>query len=773
QMNNTSFLQTNNAYNLPLSYTSDNYNSPLLHTDNAYDSFTDTYFNNIIASENILDDFGEQQISENAFDNFNNEADFEDEDEEMEPEPRYLLTVNQSFKTWKAVDELLEHYSQEKGFAFCITHSEIDKVDKEPRHRVYTYTKGQTYMPRKEAHILNKRDRARYCQLTKEMQDDVRLLSSCSMQAGTIIEVLQKKYLEKHIYAHNIYNIIHAIRFENCVTSDAGSTYIELIKKQCDEPGYYVNARFHDVVLMDTTFKTNRYSIMLCMLIIIDNHNRSRLVATAVISDETSDTFSWIFENLLEASNSLTPKVLFTDADCAITTQRVESYNRIIKKHVNGSSSLLELSNTIERLLFKKDQYQRFNEVAGVLPAIHNEDYYNRYFNLVDKSYQKFLTTAILKIQCCEMNLSIHYQAQLVNLTDGLQSPITDEISAGEFSDDLFDAFVIELEKLISDLNHTRIHEIWKVSSIDMKSQYFVVLYDEATHLCTCLTLINRAVVCRHFFAIMMVSKVAKFHVGNISHRWYLDKVVCEEETKINNELANSIINNGNFGSFMHSIQVNFAYLDSIRGRYEELYEMHLNLMKEMEIELVTEDNHNMEVDNIKLFAASISNPVGIHSKSRKWKGLKEIRIGINENLARQENCCSICDQTRPNSCTCNLDVSNNQMDDVNKEGFNNMVNHSYHKNKSRHCGVCGQIGYNARTCNLDSSSKQINNLFLEGYNHKNEIKSLLSLSIASKNGGDLNLMSSVDKDLANNKSRYCGTCEQVGHNAHTYDVKR
>ena len=104
------------------------------------------------------------------------------------------------------------------------------------------------------------------------------------------------------------------------------------------------------------------------------------------------------------------------------------------------------------------------------------------------------------------------------------------------FSDDLFDAFVIELEELISDLNHTRIHEIWKVSSIDMKSQHFVVLYDEATHLCTCLTLINRGVVCRHFFAIMMVSKVAKFHVGNISHRWYLDEIICGEKTKINNE---------------------------------------------------------------------------------------------------------------------------------------------------------------------------------------------------------------------------------------------
>ncbi|CAG8513482.1 6653_t:CDS:10 [Cetraspora pellucida] len=802
QMNNTSFLQTNNAYNLLLSHTSDDYNSPLLHTDDVYDSFMDTYFNNIMASEDILNDFGNQQISDNAFDDFDNEVDVEDEAKEMEhevdfenedkemkhevnfenkdkkikPEPRYSLTVNQFFKTWKAVDD------------------EIDKVDKEPRHRVYTCTKEQTYVPHKEAHILSERDRghksmvqnitiveARYCQLTKKMQDDVRLLSSCGVQAGAIIEVLQKKYPKKHIYVHNVYNMIQAIHFENCVASDAGSTYLELIKKQYDKPGYYINAKFeeadnhlvglmwmwpsqiqlwssfHDVVLINTTFKMNRYSMMLCMLIIINNHNRSCLVATVVILDETSNTFSWIFEYLLEASNGLASKVLFMDADCAMvsavnttlpntkhyfclfhirknlenhveitfekcwadllqkypdsvlsfnagvqTTQRVESYNGIIKKHINGSSSLFELT--------------------------------------------------ILKIQCRKMNLSIHYQAQLVNLTDRLQSQITDEISAGMFSDNQFDAFVIELKELISDLNYTRIHEIWKVSSINMK--------------------------------------IAKFHVGNISHRWYLDEVICGEETKINNEPANSIINNEKFGLFIHSIQVNFMHLDSIRGSYvfthkktldlaiatgwyEELCEMHLNLMKEMEIELVTEDNCNIGDDNIELFAASISNPVGIHLKGRKWKILKEARIGINENLTRQENCCSICDQARPNSCTCNSDVSNNQMNDVNKEGFNDVVNHSRHENKSRHCGVCGQIGHNARTCNLDSSSKQINNLVLEGHNRENEIRSPLSLPITSKNGEDLNLMSSVDKDLANNKSRRCGTCGQVGHNARTCDVKR
>ncbi|KAF0542324.1 hypothetical protein F8M41_004684 [Gigaspora margarita] len=103
-------------------------------------------------------------------------------------------------------------------------------------------------------------------------------------------------------------------------------------------------------------------------------------------------------------------------------------------------------------------------------------------------------------------------------------------------------------------------------------------------------------------------------------------------------------------------------------------------------------------------------------------------------------------------------------MDYVNNKGFSDVVNYSCNENKPRHCGVCSQIGHNTHTYNLDSSSNRINYLGLEGQNYENEIRSPLPLPIANKN---------IDKDLANNKSHRCGTCEQVGHNAHTCDIKR
>jgi hypothetical protein len=44
------------------------------------------------------------------------------------------------------------------------------------------------------------------------------------------------------------------------------------------------------------------------------------------------------------------------------STQRVKSYNGIIKNNVNGPSSLMELERTIERLLIKESRYVQLNE---------------------------------------------------------------------------------------------------------------------------------------------------------------------------------------------------------------------------------------------------------------------------------------------------------------------------------------------------------------------------------------------------------------------------
>ena len=50
-----------------------------------------------------------------------------------------------------------------------------------------------------------------------------------------------------------------------------------------------------------------------------------------------------------------------------------------------------------------------------------------------------------------------------------------------------------------------------------------MVLLDEGTHLCTCLLLINKGLICQHFFRVGTYSQHAAFHMNIIPSRWYLD----------------------------------------------------------------------------------------------------------------------------------------------------------------------------------------------------------------------------------------------------------
>src|SRR6185436_15332527 len=135
------------------------------------------------------------------------------------------------------------------------------------------------------------------------------------------------------------------------------------------------------------------------------------------------------------------------------------------------------------------------------------------------------------------------------------------------FSEGMFDAYVIELDQLIMGLDLARIRELWHVSSIDRKSKHFVILYDNAAHLCTCLTLINRGLVCRHFFAIMLISPIAKFHIQLVPQRWYTDSSVMEENPSFHHDPTVSAILGQEFGTVEVS-DVNFSHLETIRDNY-------------------------------------------------------------------------------------------------------------------------------------------------------------------------------------------------------------
>jgi len=49
--------------------------------------------------------------------------------------------------------------------------------------------------------------------------------------------------------------------------------------------------KYHNIILNDNTTKTNRYEMPLSLFLVVDNNTRSRLVAQALMSDETTESY--------------------------------------------------------------------------------------------------------------------------------------------------------------------------------------------------------------------------------------------------------------------------------------------------------------------------------------------------------------------------------------------------------------------------------------------------------------------------------------------------
>ncbi|VFQ78664.1 unnamed protein product [Cuscuta campestris] len=76
---------------------------------------------------------------------------------------------------------------------------------------------------------------------------------------------------------------------------------------------------FGDVIVFDTTYRTNMYEMPLAPFTGVDNHKKNILFGCALVMDEQQDTFEWLFRTWLEAMEGKEPISIITDQDKAIS----------------------------------------------------------------------------------------------------------------------------------------------------------------------------------------------------------------------------------------------------------------------------------------------------------------------------------------------------------------------------------------------------------------------------------------------------------------------
>ena len=463
--------------------------------------------------------------------------------------------------------------------------------------------------------------------------------------AGQQYDLLVKEFPEYLIKKKNLYNAIQKFRGVRIHDeSDAAMMFLYLIKQREQDPDYVVIPRleglsneltglfwmtsqqrnelwpkFRDVIIHDNTAKTNRYEMALSLFVGIDNNYKTRVLAQALTKYETQADYSWVLQCTLEATNNLSPIILFSDSDPGMiaavqvvypetrhllciyhivenvkkkarsklhgemvnkfvedfyhmrnscnerqfearynemltkyekcrpylekklypnreswaryaiakvftagveSTQRVESLNGVLKKHVDRGSLLRELVKEIERELDKEAQYSRIRDYYGSNPSTGLSSTYNTIFKDIDSVLKDFLAPIPLSLQRAQMKQALLYQGILVSIEQVNES--YDEPNS--IVEHIYDRPQIRLQELLLGIDHKEIQEIWEVDYIvpssTSKPHYVVVLRD-LTLLCTCMYIINHGMPCRHQYRILLQSNKAIFHIGFIHTRWF------------------------------------------------------------------------------------------------------------------------------------------------------------------------------------------------------------------------------------------------------------
>lgn len=120
-------------------------------------------------------------------------------------------------------------------------------------------------------------------------------------------------------------------------------------------------------MLFDCTASTNRHDMVLCLLIVVDNNTHSRLIASALLKDETENSFIWVLQQLKISSNDIYPHVIYTDCDPAMANAISLIYP--MSKH---NLCIFHIDLNLKKNLRPKLGTKTFNEFRSEFFSCHN-----------------------------------------------------------------------------------------------------------------------------------------------------------------------------------------------------------------------------------------------------------------------------------------------------------------------------------------------------------------------------------------------------------------
>ncbi|KAK4426539.1 protein FAR1-RELATED SEQUENCE 8 [Sesamum alatum] len=137
------------------------------------------------------------------------------------------------------------------------------------------------------------------------------------------------------------YNFINMLKTTLIEPGDAQNSVRHFKGKANTEPGFYFDIQFNqegrianvfwrdnqsridydcfgDLVIFDTTYMTDRYDLVCTPFVGVNHHWQNIMFGFVFLSDETTESFYWLFNTILESMGSKAPSSIFTDQDQAM-----------------------------------------------------------------------------------------------------------------------------------------------------------------------------------------------------------------------------------------------------------------------------------------------------------------------------------------------------------------------------------------------------------------------------------------------------------------------
>ncbi|XP_027171587.1 protein FAR1-RELATED SEQUENCE 5-like [Coffea eugenioides] len=350
---------------------------------------------------------------------------------------------------------------------------------------------------------------------------------------------------------------------------------------------------FGDVLVFDTTYKTNKYRKPLVVLAGVNNHLNSTIFGCALLLDERIETYEWVLSTFVEAMKGRKPVAVMTDGDSAmrraIKNLLPDACHRLCSWHLhrNARSNIRceEFNNRLYNLMVRKcstlefeDRWARLVNECGVVENEWVKKLYRR---------RRSFDLAIAWLR--------HTESKAVHTSENTKPVLTTilpELEGGAAEVFTRNVFFMVMKHL--NRQGLLISEGWSEDGGSRTYYYskygghkisWMVDYDRSMEklICSCMKFESKGISCAHMFRVMVVEGMNRIPEACIS-KWWTKGVYCTNngmKAFVADEQLTQMARYGTLKSSCNTMCYYASYMDDAFNDLQQMFDKHSVDLKE------------------------------------------------------------------------------------------------------------------------------------------------------------------------------------------------